>query len=657
MVRVYPAGQREKAVKAYAVLNEQSNRSLAKTELFVLLGIGAGAAPYTLKTCSGVIETSGRRARDLIVESIDGNVQIPLPTLIECDMMPDDRLEIPSAEMAHHYPHLKPVADKIPAIDPDAAILLLLSRDIRRVHKVCKQYNRPNNTPYAQQLDHGWVIVGEICLRGIHKPSSVNVYRTNLLPNGHTSFLSPCASVIHIKEKFDKRTSSQSIQTSKDTDLLEDDTDDLGSNVLKRTKEDEKIALSIEDEAFLEIMDKNVYMNDANRWVAPLPFHSPRRCLPNDGEQAAKRLSSLCRTLERKPDMKKQYIDFMQKLFESDQAELAPPLKENQECWCLSTFGVYHPQKPDQIRVVFDSSAKHEGVSLNNILLKGPDRNNALLGVLIRFGREPIAVTSDVQQMFYCFTVCDDHRDFLRFLWFKDNEFTKPVTEYRMTVHVFGNSPSPAVAICGLRWAAQKGQEEHGTDAKQFVMRNFYVDDGVASFSTVDEAINVLKRIREMLAESNIMLHNIASNSSTVMDAFPSEDRAKDLKVLDLSSDPLPLQCSLGLRWDLQMDSFSFCVSDKEKLVTKRGILSTVNSLYDPLGFVAPITIQGKALVKDISTEEYDWDTPLPKEKEIQWNVWKDSLMELKQSRPGGPIFLFLYSTQYTDKCVSSHMH
>lgn len=60
LVRVYPAGQREKAVKAYAVLDEQSNRSLAKTELFNLLGIGAGAAPYTLKTCSGVVETSGR---------------------------------------------------------------------------------------------------------------------------------------------------------------------------------------------------------------------------------------------------------------------------------------------------------------------------------------------------------------------------------------------------------------------------------------------------------------------------------------------------------------------------------------------------------------------------------------------------------------------
>lgn len=59
--------QREKAIKAYAVLDEQSNMSLAKTELFDLFGIEAGAAPYTLKTCSGVVETSGQRASDLIV--------------------------------------------------------------------------------------------------------------------------------------------------------------------------------------------------------------------------------------------------------------------------------------------------------------------------------------------------------------------------------------------------------------------------------------------------------------------------------------------------------------------------------------------------------------------------------------------------------------
>jgi hypothetical protein len=66
-----------------------------------------------------------------------------------------------------------------------------------------------------------------------------------------------------------------------------------------------------------------------------------------------------------------------------------------------------------------------------------------------------IAVTADVQHMFHCFIVREDHRNYLRFLWYKDNDFEKELIEYRMRVHVFGNSPSPAVSILdyvGVVW-------------------------------------------------------------------------------------------------------------------------------------------------------------------------------------------------------------
>lgn len=99
------------------------------------------------------------------------------------------------------------------------------------------------------------------------------------------------------------------------------------------------------------------------------------------------------------------------------------------------------------------------------------------------------------------------------------------------------------------------------------------------------------------------------------MKAFAPEDLAKDLKDINLGADPLPLQWSLGLMWNLESDSFGFQVSLKEKPFTKRGILSTVQSLYDPLGFVSPITVQGKALVRELSSKEYDWDNPLPSDK------------------------------------------
>lgn len=122
-----------------------------------------------------------------------------------------------------------------------------------------------------------------------------------------------------------------------------------------------------------------------------------------------------------------------------------------------------------------------------------------------------------------------------------------------------------------------------------------------------------------MLALSNLRLHKIASNSPVVMDAFPPDDRAKDIKDLNLFTDDLPLQHSLGVSWNITADTFTFQDIDK-KPFTCRGVLSTVNSLYDPLGFLAPVTIQGRLLLKEPSTQAEDWDSPLPADMEKKWN-------------------------------------
>lgn len=105
--------------------------------------------------------------------------------------------------------------------------------------------------------------------------------------------------------------------------------------------------------------------------------------------------------------------------------------------------------------------------------------------------------------------VSQDHQDFLRFPWFKDNDPTEKIAEYRMNVHLFPNSPSPAVAIYGLRRAALQGEEEHSTEAKQFVLKNFYIDDGLASFPAGDDATRLLKENKETLVDSNIRLHKM----------------------------------------------------------------------------------------------------------------------------------------------------
>lgn len=94
------------------------------------------------------------------------------------------------------------------------------------------------------------------------------------------------------------------------------------------------------DSIFLKLMEEEVYRNESNSWVAPLPFRQPRQCLPNNREQAIRCLSSLQRSLNKKPEMQHQYMAFMGKILENDHAEVAPPLGKDEECWFLPTFGV-----------------------------------------------------------------------------------------------------------------------------------------------------------------------------------------------------------------------------------------------------------------------------------------------------------------------------
>lgn len=140
----------------------------------------------------------------------------------------------------------------------------------------------------------------------------------------------------------------------------------------------------------------------------------------------------LSRALEKRPEIKAHFMEFMQNILVSHHAELAPPVQEGKEYWYLPFFGVYHAQKPNQIRVVFDSSAKFNGVSLYDVLLSGSDMNYSILGVLLRFRKNPVAITADIQQMFHCFLVREDCRDVLHFLWYQDNDPTKEVVDYRM---------------------------------------------------------------------------------------------------------------------------------------------------------------------------------------------------------------------------------
>lgn len=199
--------------------------------------------------------------------------------------------------------------------------------------------------------------------------------------------------------------------------------------------------------------------------------------------------------------MKQHFFDFMQKVIDNRQSELAPPTQPRAGVLVFADLWLIPPPEAGGGRVVFDSSVEYKGTSLNDVLLSGPNLNNTLHGVLLRFRREQVVAIADVEQMFYGFKVREDHCHFLRFLWHKDNDPDKEIIDYWMTVHVFGNSPSPAVATYGLRKAAEQGEAEHGSDAKEFVFVN-----GLISLAKQDEVIDLLQRTKALLTESNLKL-------------------------------------------------------------------------------------------------------------------------------------------------------
>ena len=168
-------------MKLYAIMDEQSNRSLVRSQFFDMFNDQSPSAPYTLRTCAGVKQSAGRRASGYEVESLDGTVCVPLPSLIECNDIPNNREEIPTPEVALHHAHLRSVAHLIPDIDQQAPIMLLLGLDIIRVHKARKQVNGPHNLPYAQKLDLGWIIIGNVCLGHVHRPLTISTFHTNTI--------------------------------------------------------------------------------------------------------------------------------------------------------------------------------------------------------------------------------------------------------------------------------------------------------------------------------------------------------------------------------------------------------------------------------------------------------------------------------------------
>lgn len=114
----------------------------------------------------------------------------------------------------------------------------------------------------------------------------------------------------------------------------------------------------------------------------------------------------------------------------------------------------------------------------------------------------------------------------------------------------------------------------------------------------------------------------------------------KDLPDELHSSNPLSFETEqnssikvLGLYWDSYQDSFFYKVSPIDRAITKRNLLSELARIFDPLGFLAPVTFLCKYLIQKLWILGLDWDDTPDQEIIRVWLKYRDELSLLSNIR------------------------
>ena len=147
--------------------------------------------------------------------------------------------------------------------------------------------------------------------------------------------------------------------------------------------------------------------------------------------------------------------------------------------------------------IVFNSSAKFQGHALNEYWARGPDLLNNLLGVLIRFRENRIAISVDIRKMYHAVKIDSIDQHTHRFLWRNMEIEREPDVYVNITVS-FGEKPAGNIATLALRKTAEMGKETYSRAAN--VIQNItYVDDIIDSVDSLNEAKELTEDIDKLL--------------------------------------------------------------------------------------------------------------------------------------------------------------
>ena len=242
---------------------------------------------------------------------------------------------------------------------------------------------------------------------------------------------------------------------------------------------------------------------------------------------------------------------------------------------------------------MYDASAHahNDAPSLNDCLQAGPPLQNQLWSVLTRNRFHSGAVTGDIRKAFLQIKIRQAERDSLRFHWIKDVHSSE-VEILRFTRVVVGLAPSPFLLIGVIQQHLDLWRPRLPESVSE-ALKSLYVDDFISGGPTVTDAKKLKHETAEVFADARFELHKWHSNvpdlETTSSDDEPTFAKQQLENKLNRGKSKL-----LGLPWDKVQDTLTVVFPAVTAELTKRGVLANLAKVYDPLGLVSLVMLEGK---------------------------------------------------------------
>ena len=362
---------------------------------------------------------------------------------------------------------------------------------------------------------------------------------------------------------------------------------------------------------------KEQLKRDERGWYeSGLPWKANHPPLPNNEKGSLRRLDSLVRKLER-TDKYEAYDQILRSQLNEGIIEPAPKIPQGKEFYLPHKCVERANAESTKLRVVYDASARAQSnsPSLNDCLNTGPPLQNKLWSVLVRQRSYPVSVCGDIEKAFLqvCVKICE--RDEL-------------IQIYRFTRALFGLTCSPFL-LGGVIDQHLELWQKREPEIVAELRKNLYVDDLLSGGTTVAEAQEKKRKMTDVLSDATFKLpkwnasEKELEGDGDVVGDEKAESQTFAKQQLNVKSGDSKL---LGLAWDKISDTLTVTFPQESLSTTKRGILSKLARIYDPLGLVSPITVAGKMIYREVCDAKWSWDTQIEGKMADRWKVWEGSL-------------------------------